>query len=264
MGDWGLLATETAGNAYLRFEAMDWDGVQAELAPFDRSTLGPWTQLQMLWPELLVVTFRGDHATFAALDAEASAYAARIDNPEYLAGHATTSAWEMIGLGRFAGAAALMAPVVGQPGTGWGTPITAAVIAALLRDERGAADALDAFEDVGARGRVVDVERLKLRAIVAALRDDPQAEEWFADAISGYEELDIQFWSAFTRALMVLLLPRDRPAVIAAERRMREQFIAVGATGFLAVIDRELAARPVVPATASARTGARSLEASAG
>ena len=65
-------------------------------------------------------------------------------------------------------------------------------------------------------------------------------------------------------ALMALLLPRDRPGVIAAERRMREQFAAVGATGFLEVIERELEARPTIRGTTSVRSGARPLEAPTG
>jgi len=260
MGDWGSLAAHAAGIAYQRFELMDWDGVFAELAPFDRAALGPWTQLQLRWQELLVVAFRGDLDTFAAWEAEASAYAATIDNPEYLAGHATNRSWQMIGLGRFDEAAALMAPVVGQPGTGWGQLVTQAIAAALVGDERGAALALDDFEASGARGRVVAVQRLNLRAIAAGLRQDPQAGALFEQAISGYEALDLPFWSAFVRAMMVLLLPRDRADVIAAERRMREQFAVVGATGFLAVIDRELEARPVSRERTSVRHGARSLE----
>ena len=65
-------------------------------------------------------------------------------------------------------------------------------------------------------------------------------------------------------ALMVLLVPRDRPEGMGAERRMREQFVAVGATAFLDVIDRELASRLTAPRGMGVRSATPTLEASAG
>ena len=119
MGDWGSLASEASGIAYQRFEAMDWDGVLAELAPFDRSALGPWTQLQMCWQELLVAGFRGDPA-FPALDEEASGFAATIDNPEYLIGNATNRPWT-----RSASGASTRPPRSWQRRRAWGPRVGA-------------------------------------------------------------------------------------------------------------------------------------------
>jgi hypothetical protein len=100
---------------------------------------------------------------------------------------------------------------------------------------------LEALESLNRRGRGVALERLTIRAGIAALEGRPgDALAMYREALRGWDDLELPWDRALCTIDMATILDPAEPEVVAAAAVARQALEAMGARPFLARLDTAL------------------------
>jgi tetratricopeptide (TPR) repeat protein len=233
----------------------DWDWALGELQGWLASDLEPGDREWLLVDSIVLQVWRGEDATEARAELEATATEATF--------YASMDAFDLAGLialaeGRLSDVREAMHQVAGMsPLNAPGALPVAARAAIWARDPRAAAEDLAALAATGAHGRFISLREAAIRAGIAALEGRTgEARASYVEVVRALEERGVRFEAALAGIDMATVLDPNLPDVREAIDHARAVLVELGAVPFLKLLDERVAEATGREDRPAARAGA--------